>query len=55
MDGILRKEVVEMMDFNMMNGGSGSAMMFFAWITYVIVNVALVYAILCMAKYLQKK
>lgn len=43
-----------MMDYGMMNGGSGSGMMFFAWITYAIVNVALVYAILCMAKYLRK-
>lgn len=43
-----------MMDYGMMNGGSGSGMMFFAWITYTIVNVALVYAILCMAKHLKK-
>jgi hypothetical protein len=43
-----------MMDFNMMGGNGGSGMMFFAWITYLIVNVALVYAILCMAKYLKK-
>lgn len=44
-----------MMDYNMMGGINGGSMMFFAWITYVIVNVALVYAILSMAKYLQKK
>lgn len=44
-----------MMDFGMMRGGGGSGMMFFAWITYLIVNVALVYAILCMNKYLGKK
>lgn len=43
-----------MMDFDIMGGNGGSSMMFFAWITYTIVNVALVYAILCMAKYLKK-
>lgn len=43
-----------MMDYGMMQGGSGNSLMFFAWITYVIVNVALIYAILCMAKYLKK-
>ena len=43
-----------MMDYGMMSGGNGSGMMFFAWITYGIVNVALGYAILCMAKYLKK-
>ena len=43
-----------MMDYGLMNGNSGSSMMLFAWITYLIVNVALVYAILCMAKYLKK-
>lgn len=44
-----------MMNYGMMSGGNGISMMFFAWITYIIVNVALVYAILCMAKYLQRK
>lgn len=43
-----------MMDYNMMGGSNVGGMMFFAWITYIIVNVALVYAILCMAKYLKK-
>ena len=43
-----------MMDYGMMQGGAGNSMMFFAWITYVIVNVALIYAIFCMAKYLKK-
>lgn len=44
-----------MMDYGMMRGIGGSGLMFFAWITYIIINVALVYAILCMAKYLQRK
>ncbi len=43
-----------MMDFGMMRGLGGSNMMLFAWVTYTIVNVALVYAILSMAKYLRK-
>lgn len=44
-----------MMDYTMMGGSNGSGMMLFAWLTYVIINVALIYAIMCMAKYLQKK
>lgn len=44
-----------MMDFGMMRGAGGSGLMFFAWLTYLIVNVALVYAILALHKYLQKK
>lgn len=43
-----------MMDYGIMHGEAGSGMMFFAWITYAMVNVALAYAILCMAKYLKK-
>lgn len=44
-----------MMDYGMMGGlGGNSGMMVFAWLTYIIVNVALVYAILCMAKYVKK-
>lgn len=44
-----------MMNYDMMAGFSGGGMMFFAWLTYLLVNVALVFAILAMAKYLQKK
>lgn len=43
-----------MMDYGIMQGTNGGNMMLFAWITYVVVNVALVYAILSMAKYLKK-
>lgn len=44
-----------MMDFGMMRGAGGSGMMFFAWITYLIVNIALMYGILCTSKYLRRK
>ena len=41
------------MDFNMMGGGSG--MMFFAWISYVLVIVLLVLGIMALWKYINKK
>lgn len=44
-----------MMNYDMMMGLSGGGMMFFAWFTYLLVNVALVFAILSMVKFLQKK
>lgn len=44
-----------MMDFGMMRGTGGSGMMFFAWTTYLIVNITLIYGILCMNKYLRRK
>lgn len=44
-----------MMNYDMMRGGFGGGMMLFAWITYVLVNVALVYAIIALAKYVNKK
>ena len=41
------------MDYNMMNGGG--SMMFFAWISYVLVIVLLVLAIAALWKYVNKK
>ena len=44
-----------MMDYGMMNGISGAGMMFWAWITYILVNVALVLTIMALWKYVNKK
>ena len=42
-----------MMDYNLMGGGGG--MMAFAWITYILVNVLLVFGIIALWKYISKK
>ncbi len=42
-----------MMDYGMMNGGGG--MMVFAWLTYILVNILLVLAIVALWKYISKK
>ena len=42
-----------MMDFNFMSGGGG--MMFFAWISYVLVIILLVLGIMALWKYINKK
>lgn len=44
-----------MMDYGLMGGGSGSSMMLFAWITYLLVTVVLVLAIAALWKYISKK
>lgn len=41
------------MDYNMMSG-AGGGMMFFAWITYVLVVIFIVMAIAALMKYIQK-
>lgn len=43
------------MNYDMMRGSFGGGMMLFAWVTYVLANVALVYAIIALAKYVKKK
>lgn len=44
-----------MMDYNMMGGVGGGSMMFFAWLTYVLIIVLLVLGILALGKYISKK
>lgn len=44
-----------MMDYTMMRGEFGGGFMLFGWLTYILVNVALVYAIIALAKYVNKK
>lgn len=44
-----------MMDYNYMMGVGGGNMMFFAWITYALVIVALVLGIAALWKYVNKK
>ena len=44
-----------MMDYNYMWGYGGGAMMFFAWIPYVLVLVLLVLGIVALWKYINKK
>lgn len=43
------------MDYNMMSGSSGSNMMFFAWITYVLFIALLVLGIVALWKYINRK
>lgn len=43
-----------MMDYNMMAGGYGSGMMFFGWLTYILVVVLIVLAIAALLKYIKK-
>ena len=44
-----------MMDFNMMGGVGGGSMMFFAWISYVLIIILLVLGIMALWKYINKK
>ena len=44
-----------MMDYQMMSGYNGGGMMFFAWILYVLVAVALVLGSMALWKYINKK
>ena len=44
-----------MMNYDMMSGTNGGGMMFFAWITYLLVVVVLVLAIAALWKYVSKK
>lgn len=44
-----------MMDYNMMSGSTGSSMMFFAWISYLLVVVLLLLGIAALWKYISKK
>ena len=44
-----------MMDFNMMGGVGGSGMMFFAWTAYTLVIILLIFGIIALWKYIQKK
>lgn len=44
-----------MMNYDMMRGFNGGGMMLFAWLTYLLVNIALVYVIFALHKYLTKK
>lgn len=44
-----------MMNYNMMGGSGGGIMMFFAWITYILVTVLLVLGIAALWKYIGKK
>jgi len=44
-----------MMDFNMMSGAYGPGMMFWGWVLYVLVVVALVLSMVALWKYVRKK
>lgn len=44
-----------MMDYNYMMGGGGGGLMFFSWITYVLVIVLLGLGIAALWKYINKK
>ena len=46
--------MINMMDYNMMSGTSGGGMMFFAWIVYILVIVALALGIAALWKYISK-
>jgi len=44
-----------MMGYNYMMGGAGGGMMFFAWLTYILVISLLILGILALWKYISKK
>jgi hypothetical protein len=44
-----------MMNYDMMRGDNGGGMMFFSWIIYLLVVVALALAIAALWKYVSKK
>ena len=43
------------MDYNMMSGLNGNNMMFFSWLTHILVIVLLVLGIAALWKYINKK
>lgn len=43
------------MNYNYMMGGSGGGLMLFSWITYLLVVVLLVFGIMALWKYINKK
>ena len=43
------------MDYNMMRGGYGGGMMFFAWLGYILITVLLVLSIIALWRYINKK
>lgn len=45
----------KMMDYNMMGGVGGGNMIFFAWLTYVLIIILLALAIIALWKYISKK
>lgn len=44
-----------MMDYNYMMGNGGGSMMFFAWITYILIVALLILGIVALLKYINKK
>jgi len=44
-----------MMDYNYMLGGGGGSMMFFSWVTYTLVIALLIFGIVALWKYINKK
>ncbi len=44
-----------MMNYSDMMGGAGGGVMFFAWITYLLVTILLVLGIVALWKYISKK
>ena len=50
-----RSSMSMMMDFNMMSGAYGPGMMFWGWVLYVLVVVALVLSMVALWKYVRKK
>lgn len=44
-----------MMGYNYMMGGYGGGMMLFAWVTYVLVTVLLIFGVMALWKYINKK
>lgn len=44
-----------MMDYGMMSGNYGGGFMVFGWLTFLLVNIALVLGIAALWKYVQKK
>jgi hypothetical protein len=44
-----------MMNYGYMMGGGGGGVMFFAWLTYVLLTVLLVFGIAALWKYINKK
>jgi len=44
-----------MMNYNYMMGGDGGSMMFFSWITYLLVVALLILGIAALWKYINKK
>lgn len=43
------------MDYNMMSGANGGGMMFFSWVTYILMVALLILGIVALWKYVTKK